>query len=165
MDKIQHRSDVDIGLLIGRNVPAAFQPINVIFGKDEEPWKEQYKFGRTITGRFCKDKQRTQNSASVNRVTVEKETLLDRSKETSRPPPFEKVINTKDLTSPKQVREMMELDYSEIHHSRKIRGTEQAKSIEDKRSREMLTMGLKRCIIQAQRATKGIDKTKSTIGA
>ena len=36
---------------------------------------------------------------------------------------------------------MMELDYSEIHHSRKIRGTEQAESIEDKRFREMLTMG------------------------
>ena len=105
-DKIQHRSDVDIGLLIGRNVPAAFQPINVIFGKDEEPWAEQYKFGWTIIGRVCKDKQRTQNSASVNRVTVERETLLDRSKETSRPPPFEKVTNTKDLTSPKQVREM-----------------------------------------------------------
>ena len=73
---------------------------------------------------------------------MERETLLDRSKETSRPPPFEKVINTKDLTSPKQVREMMELDYSEIHHSRKIRGTEQAESIEDKRFREMLTMSL-----------------------
>ena len=57
---------------------------------------------------------------------MERETLLDRSKETSRPP---------------QVREMMELDYSEIHHSRKIRGTEQAESIEDKRFREMLTMG------------------------
>lgn len=62
----------------------------------------------------------------MNRVTVERETLLDRSKETSRPP---------------QVREMMELDYSEIHYSRKIRGTEQAESIEDKRFREMLTMG------------------------
>ena len=141
-DKIQHRSDVDIGLLIGRSVPAGFQPINVMFGKDEEPWAEQYKFGWTIIGRVCKDKQRTQNSASVNRVTVERETLLDRSKETSRPPPFEKVTNTKDLTSPKQVREMMELDYSEIHHSRKIRGAEQAESIEDKRFREMLTMGL-----------------------
>ena len=37
---------------------------------------------------------------------------------------------------------MMELDYSEIHHSRKIHGAEQAESIEDKRFREMLTMGL-----------------------
>ena len=141
-DKTQHRSDVDIGLLIGRNVPSAFQPIKVIFGKDEEPWAEQYKFGWTIIGRVCKDKQRMQNSASVNRVTVERETLLHHSKETSRPPPLENVTNTKDLTSSKQVREMMELDYSEIHHSRKIRGTEQAESIEDKRFGEILTVGL-----------------------
>ena len=94
----------------------------VIFGKDEEPWAEQYKFGWTIIDRVCKDKQRMQSSASVNRVTVERETLLDHSKETSRSPPLENVTNTKGLTSPKQVHEMMELDYSEIHHSRKIRG-------------------------------------------
>ena len=122
---------------MGRNVLAAFQRINVIFGKDEEAWSEQYmlQFGWTIIGRVCKDKQQTQNSASVNRVTlaVERGTLLDRSEETYRPPFLEKITNTKDLTSPKQVREMMELDYSEIHHSGKIRGTEQAESIEDKR--------------------------------
>jgi len=35
---------------------------------------------------------------------------------------------------------MMELDYSEIHHSGKIRETEQAESTEDKRFREMLTI-------------------------
>ena len=58
-DKIQHRSDINIGLLIGRNVLAALPPINIIFGKDEEPWTEQYKFGWTIIGRVCKDKQRT----------------------------------------------------------------------------------------------------------
>ena len=101
-----------------------------------------FQFGWTVIGRVCKDKQRTQNSASVNRVTVERGPLLDRSEETYRPPLLEKITNTKDLTSPKQVREMMELDYSEIHHSGKIRGTEQAESIEDKRFREMLTMGL-----------------------
>lgn len=39
-DKIPHRSDVDIGLLIGQNVPAAFQPISVISGNEEEPWAE-----------------------------------------------------------------------------------------------------------------------------
>ena len=35
----------------------------------------------------------------------------------------------------------MELDYSKIHHSRKIRGTEQAESIEDKRLGDILTIG------------------------
>lgn len=38
----------------------------------------------------------------------------------------------------------MELDYSEIHRSRKIRGTEQSESIEDKRFGEILTKGLHR---------------------
>ena len=71
---------------------------------------------------------------------MERQTRLDCGKKTSRPPPFEKVTITKDLTSPKQVREMMELDYSEIHHSRKIRGTKQPESTEDKRFREMLTI-------------------------
>ena len=44
-DKIPHCPNVKIGLLIGRNVPAAFQPIRVISGNGEEPWAEQYKFG------------------------------------------------------------------------------------------------------------------------
>ena len=53
-------------------------------------------------------------------------------------------MSSKDLTSPKQVREMMELDYNEIHHSRKIRGTEQSESIEERRFREILTRGLQK---------------------
>ena len=52
-DKIPHRPDVEIGLLIGRNVPAAFQPISVVSGNEEEPWAAQYKFGWTIIGRVC----------------------------------------------------------------------------------------------------------------
>ena len=51
---------------------------------------------------------------------------------------------------------MMELDYNEIHHSRKIRGTEQAESTGDKRFREIL----KRCIVQAQRAIKRLRQNK-----
>ena len=50
----------------------------------------------------------------------------------------------------------MELDYNEIHHSRKIRGTEQAESTGDKRFREIL----KRCIVQAQRAIKRLRQNK-----
>lgn len=132
-DKIPLRSDVDIGLLIGRNVPAAFQPINVISGNEEESWAEQYKFGWTVIGRVCKDKQPTSNPVSVNRVTVERETLLDCT-EMSEASPFttKNSMSSKDLTSPKQLCEMMELDYNEIHHSRRIPGTEQAESMEDR---------------------------------
>ena len=68
--------------------------------------------------------------------------LLDSCEEVPITPPFKNLMSSKDLTSPKQVHEMMELDYSEIHHTRKIRGTEQSESIEDKRFREILTKGL-----------------------
>ena len=118
-DKIQHRSDVDIGLLIGRNVPAAFQPMNVISGQEDEPWAEQYKFGWTIIGRVCKNQPSQPTPASVNRVIVERETLLDRAIETPGTHPFiSPTLSSKEMTSPKQVRKMMKLDYSEIHHSR-----------------------------------------------
>ena len=74
---------------------------------------------------------------------MERETLLDRE-EMSEASPFKikSFLSSKDLTSPKQVREMMELDYNEIHHTRRIPGTEQAESMEDKRFNEMLTRGL-----------------------
>ena len=62
-----NRPDIDIGMLVGRNVPAAFQPISVISGGPEEPWAEQYKFGWTIIGRVCKDNNSEQNTAYVNR--------------------------------------------------------------------------------------------------
>ena len=146
-DKIPDRQDLDIGMLIGRNVPAAFQPISVISGNEEEPWAEQYKFGWTVIGRVCKDKisdSGVTHAACVNRVTVERETLLeyDSPKQHHVAPPFASSVPSKDMTSPRQVREMMELDYSEVHHSRKIRGTEQVESMEDKRFRKILTNGL-----------------------
>ena len=117
--------------------------MNVISGQEDEPWEEQYKFGWMIIGRVCKDKPSQSTSASENRVTVERETLLDRAIETPKTHPFiSPTLSSKDMTSPKQVREMMELDYSEIHHSRKICGTEQTESMENKRFREILDKGL-----------------------
>ena len=45
----------------------------------------------------------------------------------------------KDVTSPQQVREMMQLDYSELHHTRNIPGTE---SVEDRRFCNILTTSI-----------------------
>ena len=117
--------------------------MNVISGQEDEPWEEQYKFGWMIIGRVCKDKPSQSTSASANRVTVEREMLLDRAIETPKTHPFiSPTLSSNDMTSPKQVREMMELDYSEIHHTRKICGTEQTESMENKRFREILDKGL-----------------------
>ena len=39
----------------------------------------------------------------------------------------------KDITSPQQVREITQLDYSELHYTQSIPGTEKSESAEDKR--------------------------------
>ena len=94
---------------------ADFQPIKVIFGNNKETW--------AVIGRVCKDKHSRTNAALVNRVTVEREMLLDRCEEVPTRSPLKNLIISKELTSPRQVSKMMELDYSEIPHTRKIRGT------------------------------------------
>ena len=38
----------------------------------------------------------------------------------------------KDVTLPQQVREMMQLDYSELHYTQSIPGTEKSEAVEDK---------------------------------
>ena len=70
---------------------------------------------------------------------MEREILLD-CEDISETAPLiiKNQTSSKDLTTPKQIREMMELDYTEIRHSRKIRGTEQVESMEDGRFREIL---------------------------
>ena len=60
---------------------------------------------------------------------------------------------------------MMELDYSEIHHSRKIRGTEQAESTEDNASERSSLWASSDVSFKHRERLKGLDKTTSTIGA
>ena len=78
-DEIHYRSDIEIGMLIGRNVPTAFQPLKVIYGEADKPWAEKYKSGWTIIGPVCLDKAKFQecSSVSVSRVTVQREELPD----------------------------------------------------------------------------------------
>ena len=78
-EEIHYRSDIESGMLIGRNVPTAFQPLKVIYGEADEPWAEKYKFGWTIIGSVCLDEAKSQecSSVSVNRVTIQREELPD----------------------------------------------------------------------------------------
>ena len=147
---IRHVPGLQIGMLIGRNVPTAFQPSRIIYGKEDEPWAEEYKFGWTIIGRVCPDnREDTSVTATVNRVTVQREdpqTFF--SVPTSNSSQDKSVVSyatkqyRKDVTTPQQLREMMQLDYSELHHSRTIRGMEQSESIEDRRFNDLLTAGI-----------------------
>ena len=151
-DEIHYRSDIEIGMLIGRNVPTAFQPLKVIYGEADEPWAEKYKFGWTIIGPVCLDKAKSQecNSISVNRVTVQREELPESCilnvPQASNPlhqqdsvAVLVNKLRSKDVTSPQIIREMMELDYSELNYSRKICANEQVESIKDKRFFQIMT--------------------------
>lgn len=133
-DEIHYRPDVEIGLLIGRNVPSAFQPLRVVYGQDEEPWGEEYKFGWTVIGPVCLEENGAERVevAAVNRITARKETsylevnpTLNNQDGTRSAP--------KDVTSSQQIRSMMELDYSELYHNRRAHSSERTESVEDKR--------------------------------
>ena len=55
-----------------------------------------------------------------------------------------KIHYVKDITSPQYVREMMQLDHSNLHHTRNIPGIEKSESVEDKRFRDTLTANIHR---------------------
>ncbi|XP_032232082.2 uncharacterized protein LOC116614782 isoform X1 [Nematostella vectensis] len=143
VDQIAYRPDIEIGLLIGRNVPAAFQPTEVIAGSPEEPWAEKYKFGWTVIGRVCKDRD-DDVTARVNCVTVEREVLLEHnaSSHTTVQPPFVRTTPSKDMTSPQQIRQMMELDYTELHHDRSKQRQGKTESREDIQFNNIMEIGL-----------------------
>ncbi|CAB3989430.1 Hypothetical predicted protein, partial [Paramuricea clavata] len=127
-------SQLDIA---GRNVPYAFQPLRMINGNEEEPWAEEYKFGWTVIGCAGKDGEYTQDRAAVNRVTVtveEPETFLSIPSSNSNVDRsiafFATNCHKKDATSPEQLEETTQLDYTELHYSRTVRETEEVESIE-----------------------------------
>jgi hypothetical protein len=49
---------------------------------------------------------------------------------------------SKDITSPKEIKEMMQLDYNEPHYGLNVRGTEQTEPAEDMRFKKILTDGI-----------------------
>ena len=149
---IHHQPNIEIGMIIGRNIPSAFQPLQVIYGRDNEPWAEEYKFGWTIIGPVCpNNKEDNTRHATVNRITIERESPQNYfNVPTSNSMNYDSVICfatthfAKDVTSPQQPRDMMQLDYSELHHARNIPGTEKSESIEDKRFSGILTTSVHR---------------------
>ena len=130
-------------MLIGRNVPTAFQPLKIIYGKQEEPWAEQYKFEWTIIGKVCRDESSGRHEATVNRViVVEKEDRRATLQKNKGKGQFVSNSPSKDMTSSKEIKEMMQLDYSELNYIRTIRGTEQSECAEDRRFNQILSKGI-----------------------
>ena len=155
-NQLHYSPNIEIGMLIGRNVPTAFQPIQVIYGKENEPWAERYKFGWTIIGPVCLDNPRPDESCEDNKTTVNKISVVTEARETDRilegvphftstRKPVENIATlsqSKDVTTPQQIKDMMQLDYIEVHHGRSIRGTETVESIEDQRFNSTLEEGI-----------------------
>jgi len=148
--RIDYHPGTDIGILIGRNIPSPFQPLSIIYGREDEPWAEEYKFSWTIIGPVCLHKrEHSVNCATVNRITIQREIPQNHfNVPTSNSSKEDSVISfttrhyIKDVTSPQQVREMMQLDYSELHHTQNIPGTEKSESVEDWRFCNILTISI-----------------------
>ena len=74
VDKISYQPQIGIGMLMGRNIPTAFQLLKVIYGEEDKPWAEKYKFGWTIIRPICFDKiapHEPTSEASLNHVMRE----------------------------------------------------------------------------------------------
>lgn len=137
---IHRYTDIEIGLLIGRNIPSAFQPLRIIYDRDKEPLAEDYGFRWTVIGPVCLDKREDNaNFSTVNCIATQRENPQNLFNEpTSNSSKEDSAVSfatkhyIKDVTSSQQVREMMQVDYSELYYTQKITGTEKSESVEDK---------------------------------
>ena len=101
------------------------------------------------------DKAKSQecSTVSANRVTVQREELPDscipNEHQASNPLQQQDSVavllnklRSKDVTSSQIIREMMELDFSELNYSCKLCANEQVEPIEDKRFFQIMTAGM-----------------------
>ena len=122
---IPEQRKVEIGLLIGRNVPQAMKTREVVNGKDDEPWAERYDLGWTIIGDVCKGPEgnNSDEAFKINRIVIRDS------------------ATTKEIYTPSDVQRMMELDYSERKAEREDNTTH---SVEDRKFLQILEEGIKK---------------------
>ncbi|XP_028413601.1 uncharacterized protein LOC114536441 [Dendronephthya gigantea] len=122
---IAKQRKVEIGLLIGRNVPQAMKTREVVNGKDDEPWAERYDLGWTIIGDVCKGSEGNDSDETfkINRIVI-RDSLM-----------------AKEIYTTSDVQRMMELDYSE---RKAEQGDNTIHSIEDRRFLQILEEGIKK---------------------
>ena len=137
-DKIppyQERSEV--GLLIGCNCPRALKPREVITGKADDPYAIRTLLGWGIIGPVAPVREPMdefeENESTCNRIVTQE--LGDPTRLHSK---FVIKAQAKEILSPFQVKEMLELDFSERNED------EQALSQEDRRFLKIVTEGIHR---------------------
>ena len=100
---------------------------------------------------MCLDNRGSENCATVNRITIQREDPQNLFNWPTSSSSKEKPVVSfttkhclKNVTSPQQIRRMMQLGYSELYHARKIPGNEKCESVEDKRFTSLLTTNIHR---------------------
>ena len=130
------RPDVEVGLLIGLNCPRAIKPLEVIPGKDNDPYAKRTALGWGIIGLVSPhgqhDDPEDKSDIYCNRIiSREVQTLLDR-----RMCHFALKTQAKEVLSAKQVSSMFALDFSE-------RATEEKSlSFEDRKFLKIVREGI-----------------------
>ena len=120
-------NDIPVGILIGSNCSQAIVPREVIPGKQNEPYAQRTDLGWGIIGNVGKSTmdEGEHLTGIVHRITTESN-LPTLKPSARRPCHFSIRPTIKEVINPAQLREMLELDFSE-------RGAEQPMSQEDKK--------------------------------
>ena len=69
-DRLPPLQDCDVGLLIGYNCPSALAPLEVVIGKENEPFAQRTELGWSIIGSTNPHLDRQGSQSFVHRVTV-----------------------------------------------------------------------------------------------
>ena len=94
-------SDLDIGLLIGSNCPAALVPLKVVPNVGDGPFALKLNHGWTVSGPLQVTTETSTNKVTVNRITVRE------------------MHRVKEIVTPTSLLKMFELDFNE-HASRNL---------------------------------------------
>ena len=121
------RNDIPVGILIGSNCSQAIMPREVIPGNQNEPYAQRTDLGWGIIGNVGKSMTDESDHLTgiVHRITTESISRTAKSS-TRKACHFSIMPTIKEVINPAQLREMMELDFSE-------KGAEQPMSQDDKK--------------------------------
>ena len=107
----EFKPDLEVGLLIGSNVPSALEPLQVVPSKSEGPYAMRLRHGWTLSGPIKLKSSDGHNGVTSHRITVRE------------------IVPVKDISLSHTIQEMFETDFNE----RNVGPDDRAYSQEDKR--------------------------------
>ncbi|XP_077975823.1 uncharacterized protein LOC144431922 [Styela clava] len=140
-DKLMpYDSKLKVSILIGSNIPSAVRPRDIIHGRENDPYGQKSILGWGIIGNVCKNGKHDDKSSISHRVEVTQdcstaENLLESNGKSS----FVFSTKVKEIVSPQQLNQMMEIDF--VDHKSKHENM----SIEDQRFVKILSENVIKC--------------------